>query len=106
MKNSMRTQRGSWAGSRRGRHRQNFIKKVYGNFFKSAYKKGTEKHGIVYTPVEVIDFMIRSVDEVLRGQFGRGFGRQVRRGVGSVHRGPARSSPGSLESGLIDEQPV
>ena len=45
--------------------RQKFIKKIYGNFFKSAYKKGSKKHGIVYTPVEVIDFIIQSTEVVL-----------------------------------------
>ena len=81
--------------------RQNFIKKVYGNFFKSAYKKGTEKHGIVYTPVEVIDFMIRSVDEVLRGQFGRGF---VDKSVAVLDpfTGTGTFITRLLESGLID----
>ena len=49
--------------------RQNFIKKIYGNFFESADKKGTEKHGIVYTPVEVVDFIIHSVDVLLQKHF-------------------------------------
>ena len=41
--------------------RQNFIKKIYGNFFESSDKKRTEQHGVVYTPVEIIDFIINSV---------------------------------------------
>ena len=49
--------------------RQNFIKKIYGNFLESADKKGAEKHGIVYTPVEVIDFIIQSVDVLLQNNF-------------------------------------
>ena len=53
--------------------RQNFIKKIYGNFFESADKKGTEQHGIVYTPVEVIDFIINSVQHVLKTEFGTEF---------------------------------
>jgi len=53
--------------------RQNFIKKIYGNFFESADKKGAEKHGIVYTPVEVIDFIIQSVQHLLKEHFGIGF---------------------------------
>ena len=81
--------------------RQNFIKKVYGNFFKSAYKKGTEKHGIVYTPVEVIDFMIRSVDEVLRDQFGRGFDDKSV-AVLDPFTGTGTFITRLLESGLID----
>ena len=82
--------------------RQNFIKKIYGNFFKSAYKKGTEKHGIVYTPVEVIDFIIRSVDEVLRDQFGRGFDDKSV-AVLDPFTGTGTFITRLLESGLIDD---
>ena len=53
--------------------RQSFIKKIYGNFFKSAYKKSSKKHGIVYTPVEVIDFIIRSTEAILGEHFGSSF---------------------------------
>ena len=49
--------------------RQNFIKKIYSNFFSSTKKKETEKHGVVYTPVEVIDFIINSVNHVLKTEF-------------------------------------
>ena len=49
--------------------RQNFIKKMYGNFLEGADKKGAEKHGIVYTPVEVVDFIIHSVDVLLKKHF-------------------------------------
>lgn len=53
--------------------RQNFIKTVYGNFFKSTAKKETEKHGVVFTPVEVVDFVVYSVQEMLQKHFGLGF---------------------------------
>ena len=53
--------------------RQEFIKKIYGNFFESADKRGVEKHGIVYTPVEVIDFIINSVQYVLKAEFNTEF---------------------------------
>lgn len=53
--------------------RQNFIKKIYGNFFVVVDKKGTEKHGIVYTPVEIIDFIINSVEHLLDDNFGKSF---------------------------------
>ena len=53
--------------------RQSFIKKIYGNFFESSDKKGTEQHGIVYTPIEVIDFIINSVQHVLKTEFGTEF---------------------------------
>lgn len=53
--------------------RQNFIKTIYGNFFKSTIKKDTEQHGVVYTPVEIIDFIINSVEYILYKEFGTGF---------------------------------
>jgi len=53
--------------------RQNFIKTIYGNFFKSTSKKETEKYGVVFTPVDVVDFVIHSVQDVLNRCFGVGF---------------------------------
>lgn len=54
--------------------RQGFIKKIYGNFFAIADKKDTEKHGVVYTPIEVIDFIINNVESLLRTKFNKSFG--------------------------------
>ncbi len=53
--------------------RQSLIKKIYGNFFESADKKRVEQHGVVYTPVEVIDFIIHSVEHLLKKHFGACF---------------------------------
>ena len=53
--------------------RQNFIRKIYDNFFKGYAKKETEQLGIVYTPVEIIDFILNSVQHVLRTEFGTDF---------------------------------
>lgn len=50
--------------------RQNFIKKIYSNFLESADKKGAKKHGVVYTPVEVVDFIIQSIELLLHRHFG------------------------------------
>ncbi|MEL6093041.1 N-6 DNA methylase [Bartonella schoenbuchensis] len=49
--------------------RQNLIIKLYEDFFTKASKKTTDRLGIVYTPVEVVDFIIHSVDDVLRNEF-------------------------------------
>ncbi|UNF49383.1 DEAD/DEAH box helicase family protein [Bartonella krasnovii] len=54
--------------------RQNLIIKLYEDFFAKAFKKTTDRLGIVYTPVEVVDFIIHSVDEVLRNEFGKSLG--------------------------------
>lgn len=52
--------------------RQRIIIRLYDSFFRIALKKTAEKLGIVYTPVEVVDFILRSVDAVLKKNFGRG----------------------------------
>lgn len=52
--------------------RQSVIVKLYDNFFRTAFPKMVEQLGIVYTPVEVVDFIVHSVDDVLRKEFGRG----------------------------------
>ena len=82
--------------------RQAFIKKIYGNFFESADKKGTEKHGIVYTPVEIIDFIINSVQYILEKEFNTEFNdRSVK--VMDPFTGTGTFLTRLLESGFIQE---
>jgi len=56
-------------------NKQDYIKKIYGNFMLGFDKKKSEAHGIVYTPDEVIDFIIRSIEYVLRNEFKTGFNK-------------------------------
>ena len=51
--------------------RQRVIVELYDKFFKVASPRTVEKLGIVYTPVEVVDFIIRSVGYILQREFGR-----------------------------------
>lgn len=51
--------------------KQRIIVELYDKFFKTAFPKMVEQLGIVYTPVEVVDFIIQSVNEVLKNEFGR-----------------------------------
>ena len=51
--------------------RQKVLLELYEKFFSNALKKDAERLGIVYTPVEVVDFILHSADEVLRQEFGR-----------------------------------
>ncbi len=51
--------------------KQKIIVELYEKFFKMAMPLTVEKLGIVYTPVEVVDFILRSVDAVLKKYFGR-----------------------------------
>lgn len=49
--------------------RQEVIRTLFEKFFKYAMPDKAEKFGIVFTPVEVVDFMINSVSEVLKNEF-------------------------------------
>ena len=51
--------------------RQRVLMELYEKFFATALKKDTERLGIVYTPVEIVDFILESADHVLREEFGR-----------------------------------
>ncbi|MGC3907172.1 type ISP restriction/modification enzyme [Corynebacterium propinquum] len=52
--------------------KQQVIKDLYERFFRKAFKKQAEALGIVYTPVEIVDFILRAADEVSRKHFGKG----------------------------------
>ena len=51
--------------------RQRIIVELYDKFFATAFKRTVDKLGIVYTPVEIVDFILRSADVVLREHFGQ-----------------------------------
>ncbi|ODN31314.1 type ISP restriction/modification enzyme [Fervidobacterium thailandense] len=51
--------------------RQEFLRTLYDSFFRIAFNKVAEQLGIVYTPVEVVDFIIKSVDYLLKTKFGK-----------------------------------
>jgi predicted helicase len=56
--------------------KQRIIVELYDKFFRNAFPKMTEKLGIVYTPVEVVDFIIHSVNEVLKNEFDATLGKK------------------------------
>lgn len=49
--------------------KQRIIVELYDKFFRKAFPRMTERLGIVYTPVEVVDFIIHSVEDVMRKEF-------------------------------------
>ena len=49
--------------------KQTIIKNLYEKFFKGAFPLTVEKLGIVYTPVECVDFIIHSVNDILKVEF-------------------------------------
>ena len=52
--------------------RQKIVVELYDKFFREAFPKMSERLGIVYTPIEIVDFIIRSADEALQSEFGMG----------------------------------
>jgi len=54
--------------------RQEVVKDLYEVFFRRAFPKAADRLGIVYTPIEIVDFMLHSVDRILREEFGSRLG--------------------------------
>ena len=81
--------------------KQRIIIELYDKFFKVAFPKMVEKLGIVYTPVEVVDFIIHSVNDILKKEFGRSISDE------NIHILDPFTGTGTfmvrlLQSGLID----
>ena len=53
------------------KQKQDFINTVYERFFQGYSPKEADTHGIVYTPQPIVDFMVRSVEDILKKEFGR-----------------------------------
>lgn len=51
--------------------RQQLIRDLYEKFFKVAFKATSDKMGVVYTPTEIIDYILRETDRVLKREFGQ-----------------------------------
>ena len=51
--------------------KQSFLNTVYEQFFQGFSVKVADTHGIVYTPQPIVDFMVRSVEHILKTEFGR-----------------------------------
>jgi predicted helicase len=59
-------------GVRDAEGKQRVIVELYDKFFATAFKKTVDRLGIVYTPIEIVDFILNSADQVLRDEFGQG----------------------------------
>ncbi len=51
--------------------KQKFLKVIYENFYKAYNPKGADKLGVVYTPNEIVKFMVESTDYLLEKHFGK-----------------------------------
>ena len=58
------------AGIDKAEGKQKIVVELYDKFFRNAFPRMTERLGIVYTPVEVVDFIIHSVNDILQEEFG------------------------------------
>ncbi|CAA7613313.1 conserved hypothetical protein [Magnetospirillum sp. LM-5] len=83
--------------------KQKLIYELYDKFFHNAFPKMAERLGIVYTPVEVVDFIIHSINDVLQSEFGQTLGSR------NVHILDPFTGTGTfvtrlLQSGLITQE--
>ncbi len=53
--------------------KQDFLRAIYDSFFRGSDRKAADKHGIVHTPVEIVNFILESVRHVLESEFGKTF---------------------------------
>ena len=56
--------------------KQSFLNTIYERFFQGFSVKVADTHGIVYTPQPIVEFIVRSVDHLLRTEFGRSLGAE------------------------------
>jgi predicted helicase len=83
--------------------KQKIIVELYDKFFSNAFPKLKDKLGIVYTPVEVVDFIIHSINDVLKSEFNQNLGSK------NVHIIDPFTGTGTfitrlLQSGLISRE--
>lgn len=83
--------------------KQKIIIELYDKFFKTAFPKMVEQLGIVYTPIEVVDFIVHSVADVLQKEFGRNISEE------NIHILDPFTGTGTfitrlLQSGLINKE--
>lgn len=103
MKNFYKSVQDRCEGINNASGKQKIIIELYDKFFKKALSKTVEKLGIVYTPVEIVDFINQSVADVLKKEFGRKIGDE------NVHIIDPFTGTGTfitrmIQSGLIEHK--
>ena len=91
------------AGINNAAGKQKIVVELYDKFFRNAFPKMTERLGFVYTPVEVVDFIIHSVNDLLQSEFNQHLGSD------NVHILDPFTGTGTfitrlLQSGLISKE--
>ena len=54
--------------------KQKLVSQLYDDFFRNAFPTMSDKLGIVYTPVEVVDFILHSINDLLKKEFSTNLG--------------------------------
>ena len=80
--------------------KQTFLKAIYEDFYKAYNPKAADRLGVVYTPNEIVDFMIRGTDYLLEKHFGR------RLADDNVHILDPATGTGTFITNLIEYLPV
>ena len=83
--------------------KQKIVAELYDKFFRHAFPQMSKRLGIVYTPVEIVDFILRSVNDLLKQEFGQTLGSE------GVHILDPFTGTGTfitrlLQSGLINSE--
>ena len=76
--------------------KQKFLKVVYENFYKVYNPKGADKLGVVYTPNEIVRFMVKSTDYLLQKHFNKGLSDK------NVHILDPATGTGTFITDIID----
>ena len=80
--------------------KQQFLKAIYEDFYKAYNPAAADRLGVVYTPNEVVDFIIRGADYLLQKHFGRGLADD------NVQILDPATGTGTFVTGLIDYLPA
>ena len=80
--------------------KQQFLKAIYEDFYKAYNPAAADRLGVVYTPNEVVDFIIRSADHLLQKHFGRSLAD------GNVQILDPATGTGTFVTSLIDYLPL
>lgn len=54
--------------------RREIMRTLYDHFFSQSFPQMSKHLGIIFTPIEVVDFIIRSADDTMRTAFGQRLG--------------------------------
>ena len=76
LKRAYRQMSEAFEGALSSAERVDILRSIYDGFFREAMPDTVKQVGIVYTPVEIVDFMIQSAEAICQKEFGRGLGSE------------------------------